>query len=100
MLQGRNITHVIQYDVPRALEGYVHRVGRTARAGRAGEGWTLYTWKEAKWFLSEIVYSQKVRRRQPVEKVKILLDESSDIEGLRERYRDVLDGMREEVARA
>ena len=31
-----NITHVINYDVPEDPEIYVHRIGRTARAGRDG----------------------------------------------------------------
>jgi superfamily II DNA/RNA helicase len=30
------ITHVLNYDVPRDLETYVHRIGRTARAGAQG----------------------------------------------------------------
>ncbi len=30
------ITHVINYDLPNVPESYVHRIGRTARAGRAG----------------------------------------------------------------
>jgi ATP-dependent RNA helicase RhlE len=30
------ISHVINYDAPRDPEGYVHRVGRTARAGETG----------------------------------------------------------------
>ncbi|RKZ17468.1 ATP-dependent helicase [bacterium] len=30
------ITHVINYDLPEDAENYVHRIGRTARAGRAG----------------------------------------------------------------
>ena len=30
------ITHVINYDVPRDRETYVHRIGRTARAGNQG----------------------------------------------------------------
>lgn len=30
------ITHVINFDLPRATEDYVHRIGRTGRAGRAG----------------------------------------------------------------
>lgn len=31
-----NITHVINYDLPNEPESYVHRIGRTARAGAAG----------------------------------------------------------------
>jgi ATP-dependent RNA helicase RhlE len=30
------ITHVINYDLPNVPETYVHRIGRTARAGAAG----------------------------------------------------------------
>lgn len=31
-----DITHVINYDFPRNIEEYVHRVGRTGRAGKTG----------------------------------------------------------------
>ncbi|KAI7906074.1 P-loop containing nucleoside triphosphate hydrolase protein [Cokeromyces recurvatus] len=31
-----NVDHIIQYDVPTDLKDYVHRVGRTARLGKAG----------------------------------------------------------------
>jgi superfamily II DNA/RNA helicase len=36
-----HITHVINFDPPADNKGYVHRVGRTARAGRDGTGITL-----------------------------------------------------------
>ncbi len=36
-----DITHVINYDFPGGAEDYVHRVGRTARAGRSGVGVTF-----------------------------------------------------------
>ncbi len=42
-LDVENIAHVINYDPPGDDDGYVHRVGRTARAGRAGMGVTLVT---------------------------------------------------------
>ena len=35
------ISHVINYDVPEYPEDYVHRAGRTARAGRIGYAMTL-----------------------------------------------------------
>ncbi len=38
-----NITHVINYDVPEDPEIYVHRIGRTARAGRGGVAWMFVT---------------------------------------------------------
>jgi ATP-dependent RNA helicase RhlE len=37
------ISHVVNYDVPGCPEDYVHRVGRTARAGAKGEALTLMT---------------------------------------------------------
>ncbi|KAJ6078545.1 hypothetical protein N7467_008298 [Penicillium canescens] len=36
-----DVTHVIQVGVPRDTETYIHRLGRTARAGKEGEGWLL-----------------------------------------------------------
>lgn len=40
-LDVEHIAHVINYDPPEDDTGYVHRVGRTARAGRSGTGVTL-----------------------------------------------------------
>jgi ATP-dependent RNA helicase DeaD len=36
-----DISHVINYDIPEDPEVYVHRIGRTARAGRRGIAWTF-----------------------------------------------------------
>ena len=35
------VTHVVNYSVPRDLEDYTHRIGRTGRAGRAGTAITF-----------------------------------------------------------
>lgn len=37
------VSHVINYDVPNAPEDYVHRIGRTGRAGNTGRAITLVT---------------------------------------------------------
>ena len=37
------ITHVVNYDLPEDPDIYVHRIGRTARAGRDGHAWSLVT---------------------------------------------------------
>jgi superfamily II DNA/RNA helicase len=42
-LDLEGISHVVNYDPPNDDKGYVHRVGRTARAGRTGTGITLVT---------------------------------------------------------
>lgn len=36
-----DVTHIINYDVPQDPEDYVHRIGRTARAGKRGKAYTL-----------------------------------------------------------
>lgn len=38
-----SVSHVINYDVPKAPEDYVHRVGRTGRAGNSGQAITFVT---------------------------------------------------------
>jgi superfamily II DNA/RNA helicase len=40
------ITHVINFDLPRQAEDYVHRIGRTGRAGRTGFAVTLVNHSE------------------------------------------------------
>jgi ATP-dependent RNA helicase RhlE len=36
-----SISHVINYDMPSTVEAYIHRIGRTGRAERVGEAYTL-----------------------------------------------------------
>ncbi|HEX3037347.1 MAG TPA: DEAD/DEAH box helicase [Thermodesulfobacteriota bacterium] len=55
------ITHVVNYDVPQDAESYVHRIGRTGRAGKEGVAITFIT----HWEYSEL------KRIQNFSKVKI-----------------------------
>lgn len=47
------ISHVVNYDLPQDPEAYVHRIGRTGRAGKPGVALTLITPKE-RWRLGRI----------------------------------------------
>ena len=42
-LDVKDITHVINYSLPRELDNYVHRIGRTARSGKTGIAMNLVT---------------------------------------------------------
>ena len=41
------ISHVINYDIPDTPEAYIHRIGRTGRAARSGDAFTLATTEDA-----------------------------------------------------
>jgi ATP-dependent RNA helicase RhlE len=46
-----DVSHVINFDVPENPEDYVHRIGRTGRAQKAGDAFTLVTeetWRDAR----------------------------------------------------
>ena len=45
-LDVEGVTHVINYDVPQHPEDYVHRIGRTGRAQKVGDAFTLVTIEE------------------------------------------------------
>lgn len=47
----KNVDLVINFNVPRKLSDYIHRVGRTARKGLEGEALTLVTEHEVDLFL-------------------------------------------------
>jgi len=59
------ITHVINYNVPQHAEDYVHRIGRTGRALREGQAFTLYSSEETN-YLKEIekLVGRSIERRK------------------------------------
>jgi ATP-dependent RNA helicase RhlE len=42
-LDIESISHVINYDMPDTADAYIHRIGRTGRAQRTGDAFTLVT---------------------------------------------------------
>lgn len=45
-LDIEDVTHVVNYDIPENPEDYVHRIGRTARAGKSGKAITFVSKEE------------------------------------------------------
>ncbi len=58
-----DVTHVINYDLPNEPESYVHRIGRTARAGAAGTAFSFCD-SEERAYLRDI--EKLIRLRVPV----------------------------------
>ena len=99
-----NLAHVVNYDIPTNVHEYVHRVGRTARAGKDGVAWTLITDKEAGWFWNAIARGNDLRRvkDKKVSRFKVDLGpfEGEDEEGrslAMKAYEDALKLLGEEV---
>lgn len=95
-LDLQSLRHVVNYDVPPSVTTYVHRVGRTARAGKEGSAWTLVAHREGRWFSNEIVKDNegRITRSGNVERVNVKLD---DAENLKSKYEAALDELELEV---
>lgn len=68
------VTHVVQYDLPDVPESYVHRIGRTARAGASGEAIALCAPEEIEklWAVEKLI-------RQAVPAEDLRLDKSAPL---------------------
>ncbi|MCH6469241.1 DEAD/DEAH box helicase [Sinomonas terrae] len=65
-LDVERISHVVNYDIPHDTESYVHRIGRTGRAGRKGDAILFMTPRE-KYLLRAI----EKATHQPVEQMSL-----------------------------
>ncbi|MEC5181170.1 DEAD/DEAH box helicase [Arthrobacter sp. CG_A4] len=70
-LDVERVSHVVNYDIPHDTESYVHRIGRTGRAGRSGDAILFMTPRE-KYLLRSI----EKATRQPVEQMHLPTAES------------------------
>jgi ATP-dependent RNA helicase DDX5/DBP2 len=66
-LDVRDITIVINYDMSNTIEDYVHRVGRTGRAGDRGTAYTLFTPDNSRMARDLIKLLQESQQRVPEE---------------------------------
>lgn len=95
-LDLQSLTHVINYDIPPSVPTYVHRVGRTARAGREGSAWSLVAHREGRWFSNEIAASAegRITRTAGIDRVRVKLD---SLKSLQPKYAAALDELEKEV---
>jgi ATP-dependent RNA helicase DDX51/DBP6 len=95
-----NLAHVVNYDMPTSVTNYVHRVGRTARAGKKGYAWTLFTGTEARWFWNEIGRSEAIQRKEGERITRVTIKVEVFDEELKRRYEDALEELGKEAASA
>jgi ATP-dependent RNA helicase DeaD len=65
-LDVERISHVINYDIPNDTEAYVHRIGRTGRAGRKGEAILFVAPRERR-----LLHAIEKATRQPIELMEL-----------------------------
>lgn len=54
-----DISHVYNFEIPKDVDSYTHRVGRTARAGKKGEAISLVATPEEKKFFKQILFAYR-----------------------------------------
>jgi ATP-dependent RNA helicase DeaD len=85
----QNVDLVINFDVPQDVEYYVHRIGRTARAGKAGRAITFAGPDEMYRLRAIMRFAPVVPAARPVQAAP--LDREVPSAGLTERIKQVID---------
>lgn len=65
-LDIESITHVINYDMPDTADAYIHRIGRTGRAKRTGDAFTLVTPED-----NDMIRTLERIMKHPLEKITL-----------------------------
>lgn len=68
-----NLTHVINYTLPQDTESYVHRIGRTGRAGNEGTAITFVTPKETRNLFAIAKSTNSKIRKEPIPNVQSVI---------------------------
>jgi superfamily II DNA/RNA helicase len=66
-LDVKDIVYVINYDFPRQIEDYVHRIGRTGRAGNKGHAYSFFSEDKAKLAKELIAVMREAHQNVPAE---------------------------------
>lgn len=72
-----HVKHVINYDLPQCPEDYIHRIGRTARAGAEGSALSFVTPVErSKWkIISNMLSSKFIANSKEINKTDVIFDD-------------------------
>ena len=87
------LPHVINYELPNIPEDYVHRIGRTGRAGASGEAISIVSVDENEYvraiekLLGERLESEVIEGFEPTESLKEILDKKADNKAQNQRGR-------------
>lgn len=87
-LDVSRISHVVNYDIPYDTEAYIHRIGRTGRAGRKGDAILFVTPRERR-----MLAAIEKATRQKIEKLELPTTEmvnNKRIAGFKQKVSDVL----------
>merc|ERR1712039_750256 len=84
-LDVKDIKYVINYDFPNQIEDYIHRVGRTGRAGAFGSSYTFFTSDKARHANDLINVLKEANQPVPDELAKLGGESSSYGDGRRYR---------------
>ena len=73
-LDIEELTHVINYALPQDAESYLHRIGRTGRAGKEGTAITFITSEEHRKLMFIKNFTQTDIRKQRIPKIKDVIN--------------------------
>ncbi len=101
-LDIEHVSHVFNYDVPSSTDAYVHRIGRTGRAGREGVAITLAETREHRLLRNIEAYTKrKIRieavptvtdlRERRLELTRLALEDA--LNGELDRYRSIVEAL-------
>jgi len=90
-LDVRRISHVINYDIPTDVEAYIHRIGRTGRAGETGDAILFVSPREKR-----LLRAIEKTIRQPIEPMQMPTAKDINLQRIQRFKQRICDSLAEE----